>query len=151
MTCPNCGALLEAGLPRCPYCGTLFAEGAEREYMASLHTIRHSMDALSAAPGVGVKKELRRQGRRIRRAALITLSLALLLALLFFLLDRRWERDNTADYIWQHENYPRMTELYEQGAWEELKDFVFTAMDEDKPIWDWEYSDEFWERLEEEE
>ena len=34
---------------------------------------------------------------------------------------------------------------------EELKNFLFTAMDEDRPIWDWEYSDEFWERLENEE
>ena len=151
MDCPNCGAVLDASLPRCPYCGTLFPEGAQREYMEKLHDIREDMEELGCVPGAGVKSELRRQGRRLRRIAAVTLAVSLLFALLFFLADKRWERDNTADYIWQHENYPYMTELYEEGRMEELKNFLFTAMDEDRPIWDWEYSDEFWERLENEE
>ena len=149
--CPNCGAVLSGTMPRCPYCGTLLAEGAQREYMEKLRDIREDMAELGEAPEREVQGELRRQGRRIRRVAAVCTAAALVLALLFFLQEKRWERDNTADYIWQHENYPYMSELYERGDWEVLKDFIFTAMDEDRPIWDWEYSDEFWERLENEE
>ncbi|MBQ2896069.1 MAG: hypothetical protein IJE26_05105, partial [Oscillospiraceae bacterium] len=112
LICPNCGAECGAALSRCPYCGTLFAEGAEREYMDKLHDIREDMAELAAVPGLGAKSELKRQGRRIRRVALLTALAAALLALLFLWQERRWERDNTADYIWQHENFPHMTELY---------------------------------------
>jgi len=148
LSCPNCGADCDAALPRCPYCGTLMAEGAEREYMEKLHDLREDMAALGHVPGKAVKSQLRQQGKRLRRVALVVLLAAAALALLFFWQERRWQRDHTADYIWQHENYPYMTELYERGDFEALRDFIFTAMDEDKPVWDWEYSDEFWERLE---
>lgn len=148
--CPNCGAVSEASLPRCPYCDTLIPEGAERAYMETLHEIREELEELGSVPKAGVKTELRRQGRRLRRTAAVCAAVVLIFALLFFWQEKRWERDNTADYIWQHENYPYMTELYEQGEWEALKEFIFTAMEEDRPLWDWEHYEEFWDRLEEE-
>lgn len=148
-TCPNCGAVCDNTQPRCPYCGTLIPEGAQQEYMEKLSALREDMAELGAAPGAAVKAELRRQGRRIRRICTLLLAAAAILALLMFLQDKRWQRDNTADYIWQHENYPYMTELYEAGDFETLRDFCHTAMEEDRPIWDWEYCDEFFARLEE--
>ena len=146
--CPNCGAACDEAQPRCPYCDTPLPRGAQREYMETLGGIRKELAGLQEAPATAVKTELRRQGQRLRRIAAAALLVLLLLALLFFLQERRYARDNTADLVWQHENYPYMTELYEAGRYEELRDFYFAALEEDRPLWNWEYDEEFWETLE---
>ena len=147
--CTSCGAELDHGVARCPYCGTLIPGGAEKEYMEKLDSIREDMDRLNSVPGETVKAELRQQGRRMRRVIAATLVLIALLAGIFILQSRRYERDNTADYVWGRENFPRMTELYESGEYEALTELVMQAMDEDRPIWNWEYYEEYFEWLEE--
>ena len=146
--CESCGALLNDSMARCPYCGTLIPGGAEREYMQKLDSIREDMDELHAVPGEAFKTELRRQGRRMRRIIAAAIVVALLLTGLFILQGRRYDRDNTADYIWSRENFPRFSELYESGEYDALYELVMQAMDEDRPIWDWEYCEEFFDYLE---
>ena len=146
--CESCGALLNDSVARCPYCGTLIPGGAEREYMQKLYAIREDMEELCSVPEESLKTELRRQGRRMRKIILAAIIAALLLAGLFFLQSRVYDRDNTADYIWGRENFPYFTELYERGEYDELYALVMQAMDENRPIWDWEHCDEFFDYLE---
>ena len=146
--CESCGALLSEGMARCPYCGTLIPGGAEKEYMQKLDAIREDMEELSSVPEESLKAELRRQGRLMRSVIAAAVLLALLLAGLFFLQSRRYDRDNTADYIWSRENFPVFTRLYESGEYEELYELVLQAMEEDRPVWDWEYCGEFFDYME---
>ena len=146
--CESCGALLKDSMARCPYCGTLIPGGAEREYMQKLDSIREDMEELCSVPEQSLKTELRRQGRRMRKIIAAATVVALLLAGLFVLQNRRYDRDNTADFIWSRENFPRFTELYESGEYDALYELVMQAMDEDRPIWDWEYCEEFFDYLE---
>lgn len=146
--CESCGAVLGDSMARCPYCGTLIAEGAQREYMQKLENVRRELDALQDLPQESVKAELRHQGRRMRKIILAALLLILILMGLFFLQSRSYERDNTADYVWGRENFPHMSQLYESGEYEALYELVMQAMDDDRPIWNWEYYDEFFELME---
>ncbi len=149
ISCPSCGASLPSGTAKCPYCGSLFAEGAEREHMQKLYTIQKELVGLHETPVEGLKTEIRRQGRFLRRALLVAALLAALLALLLFFSARSYERDHTADYIWQQQHLPHMTELYEAGDYEALAPLFLQALEEDRPVWTWEYCDAFWEILEE--
>ena len=146
--CRSCGAQLDESMARCPYCGTLIPDGAEKEYMEKLDDIREDMDSLHAVPGDSVRVEVRRQGRRLRGIIIAAVLAAAVLAGLFFLQSRRYGRDNTADYIWGRENFPLFSELYESGEYDELTELVLQAMEEDRPIWEWEYCDEFFDYLE---
>ena len=146
--CESCGAELNDSMARCPYCGTLIPEGAQREYMQKLENVRRGLDELQDLPQESVKAELRHQGRRMRKIILAALLLILILMGLFFLQSRSYERDNTADYVWGRENFPHMSQIYESGEYETLYELVMQAMDEDRPIWNWEYYDEFFELME---
>ena len=70
-------------------------------------------------------------------------------AVYLFIQEKKYERDNTADYIWSKENLPAMTKMYENGELEELSVLYEAALKEDRPVWNWEYFDEYSEWLEE--
>lgn len=146
--CKSCGAELNDSMARCPYCGTLIPGGAEKEYMSRLEDIREDMAELETLPRESVRKELRSQGRRLRRVIAAAVIIALALAAAFFVMDKRYERDNTADYIWGRENFPVMDELFEKGEYEKLEEMLSEAMEEDRPVWDWVYFDAFMEVME---
>lgn len=150
ITCSSCGAQIDPNLPKCPYCDTLIPVGAEAEYMEKLNDIREDMEELKEVPVEAVKKELRYQGRRIGKILLICAAVAAVIAVIFALNEKKHERDNTADYIWGHENFPKMNALYEEGKFEELEEFYFSALEEDRPVWNWEYYEAFSAILEDE-
>lgn len=149
--CRSCGAEVEECLPKCPFCDTFILQGAEQEYMDKLHQVREDMEDLKQIPEETVKQELKSQGRRIRRILIIAGIAAALLAGLFVWEDHRYDRDNKADYIWGQQNFPAMNELYENGKYEELEQLYYEALMDDKPVWNWEYYEEFSEWLEEQE
>lgn len=149
--CASCGAEIEEDLPRCPYCDTLLIEGAQREYREKLEKVREDMAGLEQLPRQAVKQEIRKQGRKIRSILLIAGGVALVLAVLFWMADRRYERDNKKDYIWGQQHFPAMSELYENGKFEELEKRYLEALFDDKPVWNWEYYEEFSDWLEEQE
>ena len=149
--CTSCGAEVEENLPKCPFCDTLLVQGAEQEYMDNLHRVRRDMESLKQVPRETVKSELKSQGRRIRRILMITGTVALLLAGLFAWENHKYDRDNKADYIWGQQNFPAMSELYENGEYETLQQLYYEALLDDKPVWNWEYYAEFSEWLEEQE
>lgn len=149
ITCSSCGAQVDAKLPRCPFCDTLLVEGAEEEYMDKLHDVRKSMEDLNQVPKGAVVNEVKKQGKRIRRIMMITAVIVILLVLLFLWQERQYERDNKADYIWGQQNFPVMSQMYEEGRLEELEEFYYDALMEDKPVWNWEYFEEYSDVLEE--
>ncbi len=147
--CLSCGAEINDSMPRCPYCGTMIAEGAQKEYMEKLSDIREDMEALGSVPAGELRAEFRRQGRRMCRIITAAVIVTLLIAALFLWQESRWDRDHTADYIWENQNFPYLSELYEAGHYEALLEPVLSAMDEDRSIWNWEYYDEYTQWLEE--
>lgn len=141
--CSCCGAEIDDNMPKCPYCDTLIPKGAEADYMERLYDIQEDLEELKEIPYETVKEEVKYQGRRMKKAVMITLSVAAVLALLFAWNEKRYDRDHTADYIWEQKNFPIMSELYENKKFEELDALYYQAMMDDKPIWNWEYFEEY--------
>lgn len=141
--CNYCGAEIDDTMPKCPYCDTLIAKGAQAAYMDKLYDIKEDMEELKDIPFDVVEEEVKHQGRRMKKIIIITLIIMALLAGIFILQEKRYERDHTSDYIWEQENYPIMSEMYENGEYEELEEFYYNALMEEKSIWNWEYYDEF--------
>ncbi len=149
--CQACGAEIDDTMPKCPYCDTLIPKGAEKAYMEKLYGINEDMEELKEIPIQAVIEETKSQGKRIRKIIMITVIIVLVLAGIFMWSDKKYERDHTADYIWEEQNFPMMSELYEEGKYEELEEIYLKAWDEDRPVWNWEYHDEFSEWMEEQE
>lgn len=149
--CKSCGAEIDDSMSKCPYCDTLIAAGAETEYMDKLYDIQEDLQELKEIPYEAVREEVRHQGRRIGKIIIITMIIVLIFAALFLWQEKKYERDNTADYIWGQENFPAMTEMYENEEYEELEAFYMDALMDDKPVWNWEYYEEFSEWMEEQE
>ncbi len=148
--CSSCGAEIDDTMLKCPYCDTMIAAGAEAEYMEKLYDIQEDMEELQEIPLDVVKEEVRHQGRRIGKIMLIVAVIIVAFIALIFWQERKYERDHTADYIWEQENFPVMSELYENQEYEELLEIMENAYEENRSVWNWEYYDEFCEWMEEE-
>lgn len=147
--CSSCGAEIDDSMPKCPYCDTLIAKGAEAEYMEKLYDIQEDMEELKDVPYETVKEEVKHQSKRMGKVIAVTIVVVLILAGIFIWQEKKYERNNTADYIWGQENFPIMSEMYENEEYEELAEFYYDALMEDRPVWNWEYYDEFSEWMEE--
>lgn len=141
ISCKSCGAKFEQDLPKCPYCGTLNYKGAEKEYLNKLESIKEDLEDLQEVPEHEIKKEIKKQGGFVGKVLLIVSILMVGLFLFFYWQRRDWTRDRKADYLWMQENYPSMDELYEKKQYEQLMSFFLDAIEEEKPIWDWEHAD----------
>lgn len=149
--CSSCGAEIDDNLPKCPYCDTMIPKGAEAEYMEKLYDIQEDMEELKEVPFETLKEEARHQGKRMGKIVVITLVIAAIFAVIFFWQEKRYERDNTEDYIWGQKNFPIMSELYENGDYEQLMELYEKALMEERPVWNWEYDEAFMEWMEEQE
>lgn len=139
--CNSCGAQFGNEEPKCPYCGTMNYEGAEKEYFKKLADIREDVEELNAVPMQEAKKELKKQGRLIKKVLIAVVVLGLILAAVIFLQEKSYDRDEKADFIWQETNYPTMNAMYEAGEYEELVAFYRQAEEEDKPVYMWEHAE----------
>lgn len=148
--CSHCGAEIDDTMPKCPYCDALIIKGAEEAYMEKLYDIKEDMEELKEIPFDVVEEEVKYQGRRMKKIIIATVVVVIIFLGFFFLNEKRYDRDYTADYIWEQENYPIMSEMYEKGELEELEEFYFNALEEDRSLWNWEYFDEFSEWMERE-
>lgn len=140
IVCNSCGAEFGSEEPKCPYCKTMNYKGAEKEYFAKLEEVRADMEELSAVPKEEAKKELKKQGSFMKKILLVVLVLAALLFAVHYFVEKSYERDNKADFIWQETNFPIMDELYEAGKYEELVEFYTQAEEEGKPAYAWEHT-----------
>lgn len=148
--CSYCGAEIEDSLPKCPFCDTLIPQGAEADYMEKLYDIQEDMEELKDVPSEIMKTEIKHQGKRMKKVILITLCAAAVLAVLFAWNERQYDRNHTADYIWEHEMFPIMSELYENEKYDELEEMYYAALMDDKSVWNWEYYEAFSRILESE-
>lgn len=125
--CHTCGADYPAALPNCPYCGTANEPAAEARYMNSLEDIRKNMAALESTPSVGVRHHFRRLWKRLF-LVIIAVLLIIAVALVVHLNEERQEnQNNKAEYLWQHEHFAEMEELYRAGSYEELARYYIEA------------------------
>ena len=147
--CQYCGAEIDDSMPKCPYCDRMIAQGAEAEYMEKLYDIHEDMEELREMPMEAVKEEVRHQGKRMKKIVIATLIVVCIIAVVFFLQEKKYDRDHTEDYIWEEENFPVMTEMYENEEYDELMLFIERAWEEDRSVWNWEHYDEFTEWMEE--
>lgn len=139
--CGSCGGEYDENMPKCPYCGTLNIPGAEKEYFEKLEDVREDMEELKEAPKEEIKSTLKKQTKLIKRVVLVT---ALVFAAIFVLIwwnDNRYKRDAKADYLWKQENYPKMTQWYDNEDYDSMMEFYIKAMEEDRAAWDWEHAD----------
>lgn len=137
--CNSCGAEFSNDEPKCPYCGTMNYEGAEKEYFEKLEDIREDVEELNAVPMQEAKKELKKQGKFIKKIFFVVVALVAIFGLIIYIQEKAYERDNKADYIWQEENFPIMDEMYKSGEYEELAEFFQLAWEEDRPVYNWEH------------
>lgn len=148
--CQSCGGEFEDTLAKCPYCSSMNISGAEAEYMDKLDDVREDLDDLKDAPVEETKKELRKQGRFLKKTFLgigIVLVGLLVLWMIVMKLDSRYDRDQKADFLWQEQYFPMMDQLYQEGKYDELVAFFESEEAYDKPIWNWEhyeFADAYW-------
>lgn len=139
--CPFCSGKYDDMLAACPYCGTINYKGAEAEYLNKLENVRTDMENLGSLPEQAVKKEVKKLKKLFIIIGIILVVLAAVFAGLYFLAYYEPPRDLQADYQWRQANYPIMDELYEQGAYDELREMYRTAWEEDRPLYEWEHDD----------
>lgn len=135
--CNSCGAEFDNNEPKCPYCGSMNYDGAEKEYLEKLEDVREDMEDLKDVSAEETKKEIKSQGSFIKKIVIIVAIIGLLLIGYEFFIEKLFERDEKADFLWKSENYPTMNEMYENGEYEELADFLTQAVKEDKDVYDW--------------
>lgn len=139
-TCPNCAAEYEDTLPKCPFCGTMNYKGAEAEYMEKLEDVRSDMADLGNVPEEVTRKELKKQGKFLKKLLLILGVIVLLGAALMVWGNRESERNLQEDYLWRQTNYPIFDEMYADGEYEELAELCSQAIQEDLPFFEWEHA-----------
>lgn len=147
--CSGCGGTFDNTLPKCPYCGIINYQGAEAEYLSKLDDMNDDMEELGDVPAIEIGRAIRSKGRRVLKLLVILAVCMCAVALVLMgALNRTEKRDNQADYLWRKENYPKLDMLYEQERYEELMDVVQQAVNEEKPVYDWEHMKFFdeWDR-----
>lgn len=137
--CNSCGAEYDDTLSSCPYCGTINYKGAENKYMGTLDDIKENLDDLEKVPSDEMKKEIKHQGKFLAILIIILIIISLILAGLCYFVYKDTNHASTSDYVWQQTNYPKMDELYNAGKYDELVNFYYEAIDDDKDIWNYDH------------
>lgn len=144
MICTSCGGEFEDNLPKCPYCGTMNLSGAEAEYMEKLDDVREDLDDLKDVPIEETKKEIRKQGRFLKKIfTVLGIIVAVILVICGILKwqDYKEEQNSVQGYYWRQKNFPILNQLYEDGKYDEMVAFCEKALEEEKPVRMWEHMD----------
>ena len=95
-----------------------------------------------------LKKHFSRDMVRPLIYKVFTRGILALLAGAFFLWERsvfRDDRDYAQEMVWQHEHFPELDRLYEEGRYEELDERLYMYGQENHDLWEWQYYEEFYE------
>ena len=147
--CPNCGAVFDAGEPKCPYCGHINPMGAEAKFLRDLEETRKELDNVDdearAAYGGEIKKGAK---TTVRIIAVIVIIAAILAGVIHVLNNTMFYygfKGNYADELaWEHEAFAEYDELFEAEKYEDLMERIATD-GEKHDVWNWENYDEFME------
>lgn len=145
MICPNCGGDFADWAPACPYCGSMNYQGAEKQYLDRLETLRQDMEELPEES----KAHYRRGIGAAMKKALLPLAVLVFAAVALAALGAAWERHQEKQYeersIRQHaferENFPKLNQWYEAGAYDKILDFDSRLWEEDSEfsLYSWEH------------
>lgn len=145
MICPNCGGDFADWAPKCPYCGNMNYQGAEKQYMERLETLRQDMGELPEQSKAHYRKGIGDSLKKLLRPlAVLVLAVAALVAL-----GMAWERHQEKKseersirlHAWERENFPRLDQWYEAGEYDKILDFDSRLWEEDSEfsLYTWEH------------
>lgn len=156
--CPNCGAIFDAALDRCPHCLYINPEGAEEKFMGDLEQTRANLDLVDDEARHAFADEMKKGGAStVKRIVIVAVVLVLLLGLVYLVEERPFQKedDYVSELIWQEEHFPELDDLYAKGRYDEICELIYEYSDEGHDVWDWEHYDELmeyddarWEALE---
>ena len=147
--CPRCGGEYDPSLAKCPYCGCINEKGAEQKFLKDLEQKRQELDKVDDKARQDYKNEWKRSGKSVLRRILIigAVMAVLVIALLIIhkVTDQREERDYVQEMVWQHEHFPELDRLYEEGKTQELLELLYRYGAEGHDVWDWPHYEEMLE------
>ena len=148
--CPKCSGEFDPSLVKCPYCGYIHESGAERKFLNDLEQKRQELDKVDDQAREDYKTEWKKSGKTILyRVLVIAAALAVLIAALLVLhgrTDPDEDRDYVQEMVWQHEHFPELDRLYEEGKTEELLELLHRYGAEGHDMWDWPHYEEMREK-----
>ena len=147
--CTNCGAVFDAGEPKCPYCGHINPMGAEAKFLRDLEDTRKDLDQVDDEVKRAFGREIRRGARSTAKTVIIVGLIILLLAGGFIVLEKTvfsydYKGDYAKELAWEHEAFAEYDELFEAEKYEDLMERIATD-GEEHDVWNWENYDEFME------
>lgn len=146
MICPNCGGDFADWASKCPYCGNMNYQGAEKQYLDQLETLRQDMEELPE-----VSKEHYRRGiggvvKRMFWPLLVLILAAVAIAALGMLWEqyqeKKYEDRYLRTYAWEKENFPQLNQWYEAGEYDKIVEFSDRLLEEDSEFQlnNWEHT-----------
>lgn len=144
--CPKCGAVYIWTEAKCPYCGYIHETGAEQKFFRKLEDTRQRLDRVDDAVREDYRDEIRKNSRAIIKRVIIVAAVIAGIAGLFAWSEYRLfhdSRDYSKEMVWEHEHFPELDSLYEEGKYEELDRLLNEYGAEGHDVWDWKYYDEF--------
>ena len=146
MICPNCGGDFADWAPECPYCGNMNCQGAEKQYMDRLETLRQDMEELPEASKEHYRKGIGGAVKKMFRPLLVLILAAVAIAALGVLWeqyqDRKYEDRYLRTHAWEKENFPRLNQWYEAGEYDKIVEFSDRLVEEESEfrLNNWEHT-----------
>lgn len=145
--CENCGAEIAEDEPRCSHCGTFQYPGAEKEYWDKIHQVHEDLKDLEEVPREAYEKEIKRHARTLgRRMGIGVAALAVVIGgrmIWSHYTEKREQKEQKAQLVWQNENFPQLDEWYAQGDYDAILEFEQELYEKDSSyhIWNWEHAE----------
>lgn len=143
MRCSNCGAVINKNDEKCTFCGAMNYHGARKKYMDSLYLIKNSMENSY----VESRKTFLHTLLISIIKALVILAAAAALSTGVFAFnsvrlresERQYAENEWKEVMWANENYHLLNELYEEGNFEGIHEFVKNG--NNGAFYQWEHYD----------
>lgn len=139
MICPNCGGDFADWAPECPYCGNMNGQGAEKQYMDRLETLRQDLEKL---PGMSEKHYRKGIGGAVKKIfwPLTVLALAAVTAAVLGMVrerhqEKKYEERLLRMYAWEKENFPALDRWYEAREYDRITAFSDRLWEEDSEFY----------------
>lgn len=147
LICPNCGAEIDASLPKCPYCGFINQEGAEDKFFDDLEVTREKLVELVDSPEAGgaYKDEIKHSSSGLIKKIVIIAVIIMALVMAGITIDKLLhgsgssKTDYSKEIAWQNEHFPELDKLYEEEKYDELIMKIGEFSEDDHEVWDWNH------------
>lgn len=123
--CESCGASYDELEPVCPYCGSLNYIGSNALYHEKLDDIKEDLSNLPEEQVNEYVDTALSTTKKTGKFLLIAIAICLLVAgSIYYTMNIAGSRDYGEIQEWQDENYPLLDEMYEEGDYEGILDFM---------------------------